>query len=71
MRLRQGDPVTVEPVDTDPLILSFQRYATIARQVDGGFMVQLGSAIPPDAEFGPIPPGRLLIGWKDDQGRWR
>ena len=71
MRLHEGDPVTVDPVDSDPYILNFQRYVTIARAVNGGYMVHLDSAYPPDAEFGPIPPARLEPGWKDNQGRWR
>lgn len=70
-RLRGGDPVTVQPISTDAYILHFQRYATVTRAVDGGYMVRIDATIPPDQEFGPIPPERLLPGWKDGQGRWR
>lgn len=71
MRLHPGDPVTVEPVDTDPIILSMQRYATVSRCVDGGFMVVLDGTWPPGEEFGPIPADHLLPGWRDEHGAWR
>lgn len=71
MRLHEGDRVTVRPVDDDPIVLNFQRYVTIARPVDGGYMVSLEMVYPPGAEFGPIPAERLQPGWKDNLGRWR
>lgn len=71
MRPHEGDHVTVEARENDPLILTMQRYATVARVVDGGVIVRLEGTWPPDEEFGPIPPDRLLPGWKDNRGRWR
>lgn len=66
-----GDAVTVVPADKDPLILSFQRYATVSQITDRGCMVRLDATMPPDQEFGPIPAERLLPGWKDEHGDWR
>lgn len=71
MRLHEGDEVTIQPVDSDPVILHMQRYARVSRTVDGGLMVRLADAWPPGEEFGPIPPSRLLPGWRDERGDWR
>lgn len=66
----QGDKVTVVPLDDDPVILQMQRYGTVMRELAGGYLVEVGSTSPP-ALFGPIPPDRLLPGWKDNRGAWR
>jgi hypothetical protein len=69
--LKVGEPVTVlPPYEQDVYILAFQHYATVSRQVDGGYMVKLDAVYPPDEEFGPYPAERLARGWKDDAGRW-
>jgi len=84
MRLHAGDQVTVTPAEDVPLQLHLQRYAKIARAVDGGYMVTVDDIVKPPPgcgcdcercrpglqEFGPIPPARLRVGWKDNQGRW-
>lgn len=69
MKFHVGDQVTVEPVDTDPYILQFQRYATVAARNDLGYTVRLTDFRPSD--YGPIPESRLLPGWRDANGRWR
>lgn len=71
MRLHEGDRVTIIPVDSDPYILNFQKWATVARAVDGGYMVHLGATWPPGEEYGPIPRERLAVGWREDDGRMR
>lgn len=72
MRLKPGDHVTVQPADDIPIILIMQRYATVSRVLaSGGYMLTVGAASPPDAEFGPIPLGRLHIGWCNESGAWR
>lgn len=70
-RLRPGDEVTVEPIESDAYILNFQRYCRVARIVDTGYYVHLGAVWPADQEFGPIPAARLKPGWKDAEGHWR
>ena len=72
MRLfRSGDPVTVLAGDDDPYIFQFQRYATVSRVTDRGAYVTLDATIPPNQEFGPFPPEKLLDGWRDRSGKWR
>lgn len=75
MRLHEGDQVTVVPIVSDPYILRFQRYVTVVRRTDDGYMVRLDDARAPalgpgrmperePLELGPIPEARLLPGWK-------
>ena len=81
MRLREGAQVTVVPTDDDPYILQFQRYVTVTRRTDAGYMVQLPDARPPalgpgrlpepgPREVGPIPESRLLPGWHEPNGAY-
>lgn len=70
-RYRAGDEVTVQPVASDPILLTMQRYARVSRVTEGGCYVRLGAVWPPDEEFGPIPARRLLPGWRDEHGRLR
>jgi hypothetical protein len=71
MRAHIGAEVTVVPDDTDDYILQFQRFAIVSRRTDRGVYVRLSSTCPADREFGPIPEGRLLPGWRDGTGAWR
>jgi hypothetical protein len=61
----------VVPIDDDPYILQFQRFATVSRRTDYGAFVRLSATYPADREFGPIPYSRLLFGWHDSSGAWR
>jgi hypothetical protein len=69
MRLHVGDQVMVVPTDKDPLILHMQRLAVIESRTDEGYMVRLEDARP--QVYGPIPESRLLLGWRDESGRFR
>lgn len=63
MKLHEGDPVIVAPVDPDhdPYIFQFQQTGKIARRVDSGYMIELHSAV---GEWGPVPAERLWpLGW--------
>lgn len=69
--MKAGEQVTVIPVESDPYILEFQRYATISKVVDRTAWVRLHNVADPRVEFGPIPFARLLPGWRDGNGRFR
>jgi hypothetical protein len=71
MRFHEGDKVTVRALPHDPYILNFQRYAVVSRVTDRGVYVVLDATCPPGEEFGPFPPRRLLLGWRDENGEWR
>jgi hypothetical protein len=62
MPYKPGDHVTVKPTELDPLILHFQRYATV---VHGGedCVIQVSDTFPPNQRF-EIPARRLLPGWR-------
>ena len=66
VKLAVGDPVTVRPPYTnDPILVEMQHHARIAKVLDGGeYMIALGSAWPPNKEFGPFPAWRLDPGWR-------
>lgn len=69
--MRTGDEVTVQPIDGDPHLLHYQRYATV-RHIDHGMAyVSVPCSIPPHRPLGPIPVTRLLPGWKNEKGEWR
>jgi hypothetical protein len=70
MRLHPGERATIAPVESDRLILHFQRQVTITRVVDDGYMVRVGAGTPGE-EYGPIPEDRLIPGWREADGRVR
>lgn len=61
MRLAVGEPVTIVPLDTDPVIYHMQRYVIVEHRTDAGYMVRFTDAIP--QVQGPIPEAQLLPGW--------
>lgn len=66
MVYRPGDQVTVVPTELDPIILHFQRYATV---VDGSAdlcVIQISATMPPNQRF-RVPAKRLLPGWRDPE----
>jgi hypothetical protein len=71
MRAYIGAEVTVVPVESDPYVLQFQRFAIVSRRDASGVYVRLSCTLPRDREFGPIPESRLLFGWRDGKGEWR
>jgi hypothetical protein len=71
MRAHIGAEVTVVPIDDDPYILQFQRFAIVSRRDASGVYVRLSATCPADREFGPLPESRLQIGWRDGSGAWR
>jgi hypothetical protein len=71
MRFHEGNYVTVQPVDSDPWVLHMQRQVTVDSRRGGGWMVRLDSTASWDALQGPIPEGRMLPGWVEQDGRAR
>jgi hypothetical protein len=69
--MREGDPATVDPIDTDPYILQFRRHVWIEKVVDGGYLVRLDSVAQGLEVLGPIPADRVRPGWIEADGRVR
>lgn len=60
----RGELVTIlPPYREDPIIVELQPHGRIAEVREDGYMVTLGTTWPPDRQFGPFPPGRLVPGW--------
>lgn len=59
---REGDQVTVQPTELDPLILHFQRYAVVVRGGNDICVIQVADTWPPNQRFS-IPARRLRAGW--------
>lgn len=71
MPYHEGDQVTVVPIASDPYVLELQRYARVKKRVDLGYMIEIDGTAPDYRIFGPIPPERLLPGWRDRRGHFR
>jgi hypothetical protein len=69
--MREGDQVTVVPVDEDPYVLQFQRHVTISHIAADGVYVRVACTIPPNQVVGPVPATRLLPGWRNAGGEFR
>lgn len=65
-----GDEVTVIPTELDPLILHFQRYATVVDGTPDTCVIEVADTVPPNQRF-RIPAKRLLPGWRDSDGNFR